>query len=122
MPSLAAMPTIVKTKKRKVVEEEEAAPAGPENKPAKVKKTKVKASVGEEAEAAESSKPAAAAAPGVLTDDEYRKEHDVRVKGLAAGGQLYQNFTDAPFPERLQKCLLSQGFKAPSPIQVRLQS
>ncbi|MEW5306333.1 MAG: hypothetical protein WDW36_008802 [Sanguina aurantia] len=115
------MPTIVKTKKRKVVEEEEAAPAGPANKPVKVKKTKVKASIGEEAEAATSSKPAApaAAAPGTLTDEEYRKEHDVRVKGLAAGGQLYQHFTDAPFPERLQKCLLSQGFKAPSPIQAQ---
>lgn len=63
--------------------------------------------------------PTSPAAPSKeMTADEYRAKHDITVKGVPSP-EVYQNFSDAPFPTALKNALLAAGFTSPSPIQVR---
>ncbi|KAG1663799.1 hypothetical protein FOA52_004357 [Chlamydomonas sp. UWO 241] len=70
--------------------------------------------------AASAQQPAASAPAAVgpkpeLSDVEYRKLHDITVKG--GQSSIIQSFDAAPFPASLIGALKAAGFAAPSPIQ-----
>jgi len=108
--NVAAFKAAKKTKKEKPAADKSAIkPVTPDTKHKKAKK----------ADSTEAPTGTSQAAPEKqMSADEYRAKHDITVKGVPSP-DVYQNFSDAPFPASLKNALVAAGFSSPSPIQVR---
>ncbi|KAK3243393.1 hypothetical protein CYMTET_46951, partial [Cymbomonas tetramitiformis] len=59
-----------------------------------------------------------ASATDTMTDEEYRKKHEIAVIGDTVP-TLHRQFSDTPFPESVIKAFTEHGFSNPSPIQAQ---
>eukprot|EP00939_MAST-03C_sp_MAST-3C-sp1_P001271 g1271.t1 len=54
----------------------------------------------------------------ILATPDYMKKHDIEIRGTDASSMnLFQTFSETPFPSKLKDALKKAGFAAPTPIQ-----